>query len=121
MEPRKIHFHYKKSNHFRVIHADGAWGGITPDLNLFIGFYSQRPPIPEMTVQPIQEDGTLGSEIKDAMISKDGLVREMEAGIVMSPAAINNLITWLLDKQKLFTEIQQKQNDVSPANSATHG
>ena len=26
----KVEFHYIKSNHFRVIHADGVYGGATP-------------------------------------------------------------------------------------------
>ncbi len=29
-----INFRYIKSNHFRVTHADGVWGGLTPQFNL---------------------------------------------------------------------------------------
>src|SRR5689334_16135095 len=40
--PNKLRIEYKKSNSFRVIHADGAYGGTSPRLQLFIAFYSER-------------------------------------------------------------------------------
>lgn len=115
----KVQFHYNKSNLFRVIHADGAWGGLTPDLNLFVGFYSQRPPIPNMTVQPLMDDGTLGEEIREAKISKAGIVREMEAGIVLSESTVDSLIEWLQQQKKNIVDIKQKKG-LSDPRTTTH-
>ena len=94
-DKKTVKFHYKKSNLFRVLHADGAWGGLTPEGNIFFTFYNSRPPIPEVLVQPVEEDGTLGPEIPELKVSKDGIVREVEVGVTMTPENVQSLIEFL--------------------------
>jgi hypothetical protein len=105
----RIQFHYLKSAHFRVIHADGAWGGLTPDANVFINFFSQRPPIPDLTVHEISADGSLGPEISDSGISKRGVVREIEAGVVLSLETTNALIQWLIEKRDALVKAREEK------------
>lgn len=97
-EQQEIHFHYIKSTFFRVVHADGAFGGVTPRGNIQTNFYSERNAIPRKTVHPIKADGTLGDEIRSARVERDGPVREIEAGVVMDVNATKALIVWLQNK-----------------------
>jgi hypothetical protein len=46
----RLRIEFVKSSHFRVIHPDGAFGGTTPRLQLFIDFYTERFPIPKVLV-----------------------------------------------------------------------
>ena len=89
----RLTFHYIKSSHFRVIHADGAWGGLTPRLDIHMALYSERPAIPDLIEQEINEDQSLGKE--HAIHGKDGIVREVEADIVMSYPTAKALHGWL--------------------------
>lgn len=91
--PQSIRFHYIKSNHFRVVHIDGAIGSRTPSGFLHIAMYSERPAIPREQEFPINKDGTLG-EVGET-ISRDGVVRELEVDTIMSFDVAKNLRDWL--------------------------
>ena len=105
-QDKNIRFHFKKSNLFRVVHADGAWGGLTPELDVFFTLYNSRPPIPEILVHPVQEDGTLGPDIPALNVSKDGIVREVEVGIIMKPQHVQALIDFLKGRLEQLEKIQ---------------
>src|SRR5579864_8214012 len=47
-KPVSVCFHYVKSNYFRVIHADGMYGGLTPCGGIFFALYSDRQPLPSL-------------------------------------------------------------------------
>jgi hypothetical protein len=66
----EIAFEYIKSNLFRVIHADGAIGGVTPSGNLHLAFFSERPAIPRMIVHKRDPSGTLGPPIPEKTITR---------------------------------------------------
>src|SRR3989304_8127727 len=97
-EPKKLRFHYIKSNNFRVVHVDGAHGGITPHGYIFFCVYNDRAPIPQVTVHGIDNDGSVTVEIPDERISKDGIVREVEVGLVMDLATAERLPRGLREK-----------------------
>jgi hypothetical protein len=111
----KIKFHYIKANHFRVVHVDGVFGGLSPSGDIFASLFSQRPPIPTLTVQPIKENGELGDEIISERASKDGIVREMEVGLAIRPEVAQKLIGWLQEKvdqyNKLKTQTEQQTQE----------
>ncbi len=89
----KVDFHFIKSNNFRVIHADGAWGGQTPSGSIAMIFYSERSPMPKRVVHELRPDGKLGPEI--SRDSRKGFVREAEVQIILSPSVAKSLIPWL--------------------------
>lgn len=96
-EDNKVAFHYIKSKYFRVVHADGAFGGLTPHLDIFLSLYSERPPIPKRMVHDVV-DGRLGDEIRAERKSKSGIVREAEIGITMDIDVAKSLVEWLQQK-----------------------
>jgi hypothetical protein len=106
----KVRFHYLKSHLFRVIHADGALGGLTPSADIFFTLYSQRAPIPQVTVQKIMPDGQLGDEITEEREQKDGIVREPEVGVVMNLATAKAFHQWLTTRIELADKTLQAQS-----------
>lgn len=102
----KIKFHYIKSNFFRVIHVDGVFGGVTPSADIFLALFSQRPPLPKMTVQAVLPDGNLGEEIMTERDSKEGIVREAEIGVNLDLAAAKALHVWLGERIELLEKTQ---------------
>jgi hypothetical protein len=106
-ESKTVQFHYIKGNFFRVVHVDGIFGGLSPTGDIFASFFSQRPPIPRLTVQSVNEKGELGEELLPESEIRDGLVREIEVGVVMRPEVAENLIKWLqtqVDSYKKLTD-----------------
>lgn len=43
---KTVSFAHRESQSFRVIHVDGAFGGLTPNGKLYAAMYSQIPPNP---------------------------------------------------------------------------
>ena len=92
----KITFNYIKSNHFRVVHADGVMGNETPGNDLFIGFYNERIPLPDALTYEIDEEGNLGKEIlEERNVKTDGILREVEVGVVLDLDMAKALVLWL--------------------------
>jgi hypothetical protein len=106
--PSTIKFHYVKSNYFRVIHGDGLFGGFTPSGDIFFSVYSERAPLPDVTVQAI-EHGNLGKEIIAQRVSSDGIVRELEVGVSMNAKVARSLIVWLEERVKIAEQFQEQQ------------
>jgi hypothetical protein len=92
-EQKNVVFEYIKSPLFRVIHADGAIGGLTPAGNVHFALYSERSAIPQMTVHPHRPDGTVGPP--GQTVARPGIVREMDVDVVISPNFIPAFIEWL--------------------------
>lgn len=94
--PKTVAFEYIKGNHFRVIHADGAIGSITPHGNVHIAFYSERPAIPQMTVHTVDARGRIDHvPIPEQTVGKKSIIRELDVDVVIERDAIDGLIRWL--------------------------
>ena len=116
----KLRFHYIKSNGFRVVHMDGAHGGITPRGTIFAAIYSERAPIPEMTVHTISAEGTISEENRDERKAKEGMVREVEIGLMMDLSAAQSLHQWLGEKIKTLTDALKEASESSGNERESH-
>lgn len=114
-DDKKVKFDYIKSNFFRVIHADGVWGGIGPTLNdIKMVFFNERPAIPQQVTHEIK-DGVLGEEIKEERVSRNSIIREVEVNVIMNIHVARAVKKWLEDKinaiEHLEREIQEKEQE----------
>ena len=94
----RIKFHYKKGHFFRVIHCDGIFGGVSPEGNIHMAIFSQRKALPRQTEHYINPDGKLGQEDLTVREALEGIVREVDADIVMDLNVAKCLIPWLQQK-----------------------
>ena len=106
----KLRIEYIKSNLFRVVHVDGAIGGTTPRLELFINFYSERFPIPRVLTYEMSPEGAPAREIIEDRESKEGIIRESEVGLILDLAVATSLLQWLGEK---VTELEKNRNQIS--------
>jgi len=115
--PPTIEFDYIKSNFFRVIHVNGAFGGINPDGTLFMAVFSERPPLPDATVQMVDSSGKIGAEVFEQrrVTSKGLIVRELEAGLTMDVNAARGLMQWLKERveiaEKMIADARAAQTE----------
>ena len=81
-------------------------GGYTPQGNLFVSLYSERAPLPDATVQAV-EDGRLGRELlEQRQGGKEGVTRELEVGLTMSLNVAKSLVEWLKERIEIAEKIQ---------------
>lgn len=116
--PKSIRLNYIKSQFFRVVHTDGAIGGITPHLEIHMDCWSQRGAIPQETVHEVLLDGTLGKEIRPERKTREGIVREVEVGLVFNVEVAKELIKWLQNKVDRIAEFTEKTIDESNSSNS---
>lgn len=102
-----LEFHYIKSPAFRVIHAEGTVGGLTPRGEVHVAFFSERPAIPRKVIHALNDDGTLGPEI--AREGRDGFVREMDVDVVIPAEAAEQIGAFLI---KLANESKELHSNI---------
>ena len=114
-DPEKLRIEYVKSNHFRVVRVDGAIGGTSPRLELFITFYNERFPIPKVLVYRQTPEGAPGEELSAERETKAGIIREAEVGVTMDLPTAKVFATWLNEKiaelEKTRGRIFSRQNE----------
>ena len=94
--PERIRFDYVRSPFFRVVHSNGAWGGITPRQELSVTFYSERESPPRQITHQVTPQGGLGREVSRE--GTNGIQREYEVEVLMSMEEAVNLHRWIGDK-----------------------
>jgi hypothetical protein len=95
---QKVAFDYIKGQQFKVIHADGAIGGLTAQGNIQFALYSERRAIPRRMVHMLKSDGSLSDAVPSETVSRDAIVREMDVSVVVSPDTATSIAKWLLER-----------------------
>ena len=103
----EVQFHYIKSNHFRVIHADGAFGGVTARGYVQVAFYSERRAIPR--VIGLVRDAETGSLEEKVIDTREGWVREVEVDVLLDERTTEELVEWLQDKLNLLRTLHARE------------
>ena len=93
----EVTFRYTKSVLCRVIHADGVWGGNTPQGYIQMGFYSEKHEVPESQTYDVigKDPSSKGGTLKEKQLASRGMGREIEAEIIISPQVARSLKAWL--------------------------
>lgn len=105
LEANRVRFDYIKSNFFRVVHIDGAFGGISPrGDHILMTVWNERGPIPKQTVHEISDSGVVGQEIMEDRITREAIVREVETQLVMDISVAEQVVAWLNVKIELAKE-----------------
>ena len=105
-EDRSVVFDYIKSNYFRVIHADGAIGGVTARGYIHMSLFSERASIPKQIKFSVDKNGHLGDEISRE--TRGTFIREMEADVFMDEDGAVALHQWLGEKIAQLHELKSK-------------
>ena len=98
---KEIKAKYIFSDDYEPQYIMGVLGNIQPSGDLAAHFYFERTPIPYETSQAINEDGSIGREVK---VTKPEdyfkLRRTIKSGIIMNPTTTLNVYMWLKEKLK---------------------
>jgi hypothetical protein len=115
-KPDRIGIHYQRSRHYRTIHADGAQFGVTPRAAIQFTLFTDQRPMPEFVLHQLNPDGNLGEVIEEA--KKEGVIREVEANIVMDVATATSFVEKLQDILKQIKSLQAQAQQAEPQTPA---
>jgi hypothetical protein len=109
--PSTVEFDYLKSNFFRVVRANGAFGGFSPDGSLYMAIYSERPAMPDASIYAIESTGKVGAEIMaQRKVTSKGIVRELEVGLSFDVAVAKAIIQWLSERVEMAEKLAAAAN-----------
>jgi hypothetical protein len=98
-KPTKVRIVHKRGPEYRVIAANGAWGGLTANGFIHIDLYLERPaPPPPSAQELLHETGTLGEERPEDPVSVPVIEREAQVGVILSPQGAIVLARWLAEQ-----------------------
>lgn len=111
---REMEFHFIKSNFFRVVHMDGAYGGITPSRYIQMAVYNQRQAIPQRMLEPVEQvaDHIMKSAGEKKKEGKSGFVREVEVNLMMDLDTAKSVVKWLDGHIKALESILKEETGV---------
>lgn len=112
---------FVSSNQSRLIHVDGAWGGITSHGKIYIAFYSEHPPIPEAIDYRVdRERGAVWEEHTHSPFP--GIAREVEVEAIMDIGTARAVRDWLTERieraEELGPESQLRVTKSEPSSSS---
>ena len=116
----EVEFDFIKSNFFRVIKADGAFGGLAPNGTFHMALYSERVAIPTKIFHEV-EAGGLGPEIREKRQVRKAIVRELEVDVAMDIAQVIVLRNWLNEKIAQFQQIIGPLPESAPSDKKSNG
>jgi hypothetical protein len=95
--PQSITFVYKERSDYLTSHADGAQVGTTPQANIYMGFYLERPWNPTKVTHSLLTSGQLGGVTTQegeagARASEPTLIRELQTGVVLSVTTAKQIL-----------------------------
>jgi hypothetical protein len=96
---------FERSPNYRIVAADGAWGGPTPRGHILVNFFVDVPVSPLSVSHEITEDGQLGPErdrTPGFSESQPRVSREFECGVLLSPDDAEGVARWLLEQVEIL-------------------
>jgi hypothetical protein len=106
---QKIVIDYKESPDYRVVAANGAWGGLTPKGDIMMSLYIEHAKTP-LTVTHSVDAGKLGPEI-DRDTAGTAITRHLQVGVMMSPQTAETVANWLLGKVEDLNKLKRESSD----------
>lgn len=97
--PPTVTYHHIRSPHFRVIHADGIFGGLVPSGRYVqVSFFSERAAVPDSVRHGVSIEGSranVGDELPGSRTGRSGIERELEADVRMDIGTASVFYQWL--------------------------
>ena len=96
-EDRQVKFRFEFDPGYRLIGANGIWGGVTPRGDLRLDFFVESQGIPDHVTHLITSDNRLGPELN--RVQQDGIIRRIQVGVLLSLDQADSIADFI--KQKI--------------------
>ena len=100
----EVKIRYTRSNSARVIHADGAWGGLTTSGHIFISFFSDLQSPPDHTTYTVEAGRVTGEQ----PVRSGGPIREIEVDVIMNIDVARSVRDWFDQQIKARDELAKQ-------------
>lgn len=103
---RRLKFFYRTVPTCKTVRISGVWGGVTPALDIQMSLFHERIPLPDSVELELYPESQTAKQVKMNQ-SSIGVIREIEAVVLMSPETAKSTAEWLLRKVEEAAEISK--------------
>ncbi len=96
--PSRIRYEYEQEPNLRLNLAHGVWGGINPQGEIEINFYTESDKIPPFSERIIAPDGSFGHEMVPFDDEVRTITRNVHSRIILNYHTARAVLEWLEDK-----------------------
>lgn len=89
----KVKFKYVFTDDYNPSYANGAYGGATPNKDIVMHFYNERPALPRETIVGFDSNGN--SQVLKDTPEDPTIIRYIVSGVTMNLSAAKQLYAWL--------------------------
>lgn len=105
-EDRQVKFFFEFDPAYRLVGANGMWGGMTPRGDMRLDFFVESHVVPEHVVNLITPDGGLGPELTRSPSPRGRIIRRLQMGVLLSAEQAESVADFI--KQRV-AEYRQKK------------
>ncbi len=96
--PHKVRYEYEQDAETRLNFAHGVWGGINPQGEIEINFYTESDKIPPYSEHLVAADGSFGHEIAPFDNDMRIITRRIHSRVLLNYHTARAVLEWLEDK-----------------------
>lgn len=104
----RIRYEYEQSPETRLHYTHGVWGGINPQGEIELNFYTESDKLPPYSERIIAPDGSFGHEMAPHEDNLKIVVRRIHSKLLLNYHTAQAVLEWLQDK------IETLENEEEP-------
>ena len=96
--PLRIRYEYAENPESRLHYAHGVWGGINPQGEVELNFYTESDKLPAYSERIIAPDGSFGHEMAPIDDDLKIVTRRIHTKLILNYYTARAVAEWLRDK-----------------------
>lgn len=96
--PLRIRYEYEENPETRLQYAHGVWGGINPQGEVELNFYTESDKLPPYSERILAPDGSFGHEMAPFDENSKAVTRRIHTRLILSYHTARAVVEWLQDK-----------------------
>lgn len=104
----RIRYEYEQNPETRLHYTHGVWGGINPQGEIELNFYTESDKLPPYSERVIAPDGSFGHEMAPHEDNLKIVVRRIHSKLLLNYHTAQAVLEWLQDK------IETLENEEEP-------
>lgn len=103
-QPLRMRYEYEQDKNLDVKYAHGVWGGINPQGEVELNFYTESDKIPPFSERIITPDGSLGHEMAPYDENLKIITRRIHSRVILNYHTARAVLEWLDEKVQALEE-----------------
>ena len=91
-----VKFKFVFEDSYNPVYCNGAMGGIQPNGEIVLNFYTERRPLPRSDIRELSDDGTFTETPRfEPTDFSNTIIRFVQNGVIMNKDTAKDLHSWL--------------------------